>query len=38
MDYSTKVITTLNHKLIKLDSNKFDLGLINDNGFNTEHC
>ena len=32
MDYSSKVITTLNHKLMKLDSNKFELDLINNNG------
>lgn len=33
MDYSSKVITTLNHKLMKLDHQKYDLGLINNNGF-----
>lgn len=33
MDYSSKVITTLNHKLMKLDQQKYDLNLINDNGF-----
>lgn len=33
MDYSSKVITTLNHKLMKLDNQKFELDLVNNNGF-----
>ena len=33
MDYSSKVITALNHKLMKLDNNKFELDLVNNNGF-----
>ena len=33
MDYSSKVITTFNHKLMKLDNNKFELNLVNSNGF-----